>query len=94
LLLHFLAEESNEIEAGRAAEAEFSAFARYNNRREAQAVKEGNYKPLSWRAKWSVTRVHQFGTMPLARLAEILREKEGKAKEYQPSDAYCALGHR
>jgi hypothetical protein len=46
-LLHFLAEESNEIEAGRAAEAEFSAFARYNNRREAQAVKEGNYKPLS-----------------------------------------------
>ena len=72
-------------------EAGFSAFARYGNRREAQAIKEGIYKPLSWEAKWDVMQAHQFGMMAIARLTEILREKEEKAKEYQRLDAYWLL---
>jgi hypothetical protein len=41
----------------------FAAFAKYQNRRELQAKKEGNYTPLTWDAKWQVMQVHSFGVM-------------------------------
>jgi hypothetical protein len=69
----------------------FAAFARYGNRREAQAIKEGNYKPMTWNAKWQVMQVHSFGLMAVDRLTEILREKEAKAKQYRPCNAYWLL---
>jgi hypothetical protein len=71
--------------------AGFTAFARYRNRREAQALKEGNYRPLSWNAKWDAMQSHNFGMMAVARLTEILREKEEKAQQYRPLDAYWLL---
>jgi hypothetical protein len=72
-------------------EAGFGAFARYRNRREAQAIKEGIYKPLTWDAKWQVMQVHGFGKMAVSRLTEILRDKEKKAQEYRPCAAYWLL---
>ncbi|MGH2510321.1 MAG: hypothetical protein ACRDHZ_23345 [Ktedonobacteraceae bacterium] len=72
-------------------EAGFAAFARYRNRREAQAREEGNYKPLPWDAKWQVMQTHDFDVMAVERLREILREKEEKAQQYRPCDAYWLL---
>ncbi len=72
-------------------EAGIGAFARYRNRREAQAIKEGNYKPLTWDAKWQVMQVHDFGLMDINRLTEILRDKEEKAQQYRLCAAYWLL---
>lgn len=69
----------------------FTAFARYQNRRDAQALKEANYSPLSWDAEWQVMQVHAFGLLAVDRLGEILREKEEKAQQYRPCDAYWLL---
>ena len=69
----------------------FTAFARYRNRREAQAIKEGNYKPLTWDATWDVMQTHEIGLMPIERLTEILREKEEKAQQYRPCNAHWLL---
>jgi hypothetical protein len=72
-------------------EGGFTAFARYHNQREAQALTEGNYKPLQPDAKWGIAQVHSHGLMSVARLAEIVREKEKKARQYRPCDAYWLL---
>jgi hypothetical protein len=81
-----------EFPNGQPAESEgFAAFAKYWNRREARALREGIYKPLSFTANWNVGQGHSFGLMSTARLAEIVREKEAKAKHYAPCDAYWLL---
>jgi hypothetical protein len=72
-------------------EAGFAAFALYRNRREVQALKEGNYKPLPPDAKWGIAQVHSHGLLSLKRLTEIVREKETKAQRYRPCDAYWLL---
>lgn len=72
-------------------EAGFAAFARYGNRREMQALKEANYKPLPPGEKWGLTQVHGHGLMSVARLTEILCEKEKKAVKYRPHGAYWLL---
>lgn len=72
-------------------EAGFGAYARYQNRREAQAIKEGNYGPLTWDAKWQVVQMHCFGLMAPDQLTKILLDKEQKAQEYRLCDAYWLL---
>lgn len=72
-------------------EAGFAEFARYQKRREAKAIKEGNYKPLTWEAKWQVMQSHTSGVMAVERLTEILLDKEKKAQQYRPCDAYWLL---
>lgn len=72
-------------------EAGFAAFARYRNRRDVQARKEGNYKSLPWDAKWQVMQTHGLDLMAVERLRKILREKEEKAQQYRPCDAYWLL---
>lgn len=72
-------------------EAGFTTFERYWNRREAQAIREANYTPLTWEGKWQVMQAHSFGLMAADRLTEILRDKESKAKKYRPCDANWLL---
>jgi len=69
----------------------FSAFADYRNRRDAHAVREGVYKPLPFIGKWKVGQLHSFGLICTQRLTEIIREKEEKATDYAPCDAYWLL---
>jgi hypothetical protein len=65
----------------------FPAFAKYRNRREARALREAIYQPLSFTAKWRVSQAHSLGLMSTMRLTEIIKEKEAKAKQY----AHCAV---
>jgi hypothetical protein len=69
----------------------FSAFEEYGNRRDARALREGVYKPLPFPARWKLSQVHSIGLMSTARLRDIITEKEAKAKEYAPCDAYWLL---
>jgi hypothetical protein len=69
----------------------YTVWAKYRNRREAHALRAGIYKPLSFAATWHVSQVHDPGIMSQARLIEIISEKEEKAKEYEPCDAYWLL---
>jgi hypothetical protein len=69
----------------------FTAFAEYRNRRDARALREGVYKPLPFTGKWRLTQTHNFGLMSKARLTEIIREKEVKARLYAPCDAFWRL---
>ena len=69
----------------------FTVCAEYQNRRQAHALRAGIYNPLSFTATWHVSQVHGFGIMSQTRLTEIITEKEEKAKEYRPCDAYWLL---
>ncbi len=66
-------------------------WAEYRNRRQAVALREGVYKPLSSPATWIVSQGHDFGLMDISRLTRIIKEKEQKAQEYAPCDAYWLL---
>jgi hypothetical protein len=54
-------------------------------------MREGNYKPIPWPAKWKVGQGHSFGPMSIERLTEIVRQKEIKVRQYDPCDAYWLL---
>lgn len=69
----------------------FTAFAEYRNRREARALREGIYQPLSFTAIWRVSQGHSFGLMSKARLTEIIKKKEAKAQHYAHCTAYWLL---
>jgi len=69
----------------------FSVFENYENRREERALREAVYTPLPFVGKWKVGQLHSFGLICTQRLAEIIREKERKAKGYAPCDAYWLL---
>lgn len=69
----------------------FTAFAEYRNRREARALRAGIYKPLPFRGKWKLGQAHSFGLMSSARLTEIIRQKEVKARNYSSCDEYWLL---
>lgn len=69
----------------------FTVRAEYRNRREAHAKRAGIYHPLSFTATWNVGQGHDFGLMSETRLSEIVTEKEERAKEYAPCDAYWLL---
>jgi hypothetical protein len=71
--------------------AGFTAFAEYRNRREARALRAGIYKPLPFRGKWKLGQGHSFGLMSAARLCEIIRRKEAKARQYSSCDEYWLL---
>jgi hypothetical protein len=69
----------------------FAAFAEYRNRREARALRAGIYKPLPFHGKWKLGQGHSFGLMSVARLTEIIRRKEAKARQYSSCDEYWLL---
>ena len=69
----------------------FTTWARYQNRREEDALRAGIYGPLSFTATWNLSQGHDFGIMSTVRLAEIVKEKESKTKEYAPCDSYWLL---
>jgi hypothetical protein len=69
----------------------FTAFAEYRNRREARALREGIFRPLSFTAKWRVSQVGSLGLMSKAGLTEIIKKKEAKARQYAPCAAYWLL---
>jgi hypothetical protein len=70
---------------------DFTIWKRYRDRREMHALRAGIYNPLPFTATWHVSQGHSFGVMSQARLNEIITEKEQKAKEYKPCDAYWLL---
>ncbi len=74
-----------------AASKGFAAVATWRNRREARARREAIYRPLQFAATWRVGQGHRFGIMSTERLAEIIRQKEGKARQYSSCDAYWLL---
>jgi hypothetical protein len=69
----------------------FTAFSEYRNRREARALREGLFRPLSFAAKWRVSQGHTFALMSKTRLMEIIKRKEAKAEEYAPCATYWLL---
>jgi hypothetical protein len=70
---------------------DFTVWKKYRDRREMHALRAGIYNPLPFTALWHVSQGHSFGVMSMARLNEIITEKEEKAKEYTPCDAYWLL---
>jgi hypothetical protein len=54
-------------------------------------LRAGIYKPLPFRGKWKLGQAHSFGLMSPARLAEIIRRKDAKARHYSSCDEYWLL---
>jgi hypothetical protein len=69
----------------------FTVWADFRNRREARALQAAIYKPLQFAAKWKVSQSHSPGLMSITRLNGIISEKEAKAQNYAPCDAYWLL---
>jgi len=68
-----------------------TAWTLYRNRRDERARRKGIYKPLPFDAEWGLTQSHSFGLMSTQRLEEIVAEKEKKARDYKPCEAYWLL---
>jgi len=69
----------------------FTDWADYFNRRSARAEHAGKYIPFTLPAKWRVMQSHSVEFMSTTRLNEIIAEKEAKAQQYAPCDAYWLL---
>jgi len=70
---------------------DFRGYSEYHNRRDIRALERGVYRPLPFAGKWRVGQMHRPGLMNVERLTQIVREKEAKASDYTPCDAYWLL---